>query len=158
MVSDTILILFPFVVSLATAAAPYCLPQDPCFPSSSELAAFNASVSGRLLAPPPYGRVCYAGFFDRAACAVLVENKSSETFRESIPAAVQYTNYEFDQNGAGCPVPDTVPSTPLTGECVLGGLATYIVNVTSVKEISKAVVFAAKHNLRLRVKNVRFWS
>ena len=151
----TLLALLSLFIATVTASAPYCLPQDSCFPSASDLTAFNASVSGRLLAPPPYGQVCYAGFFDAAACANLVENKMNEPFRKIIPAAVQYTNYEFDQDGDGCPVPDTVPSTPLTGECVLGGLATYIVNVTSVQQISKAVSFAAKYNLRLRVKNVR---
>ena len=155
MLSYTTASLFSFIVTLVNAAAPYCLPHQACFPSASELATFNASVSGTLLVPPPYGRVCYDGFFDAAACAKLVQEKSDESFRTAIPAAVQYTNYEFDEDGNGCPVPDTALSVGLTGECVLGGLATYVVNVTSVQQISTAVEFAAKYNLRLRVKNVR---
>jgi hypothetical protein len=68
-----------------------------------------------------------------------------------------YTNVE--QNGnVGCPVPDakadgTAPAA-VQGECTLGNMAAYVVKATSAKDVSKAVKFAAKYNLRLRIKNV----
>ena len=143
------------LIAQSFAAAPYCVPGEPCFPSAAELAAFNQSVSGRLFAPPPYGQVCYQGHFDPAACALLIQNHTDEVFRESIPAAMVYTNNEFDENGNGCPLPASNLSMPITNAtCELGALGTYFVNVTTEQDISLAVQFAAKYNLRLRVKNV----
>lgn len=139
----------------ARGLAPYCLADDPsCFPSAETLASFNASGGGRLSAPPPYGRVCYQGFFDAAACQALVENKTTAAFRESITAAMMFVNNEFDENGNGCPVPATTPNVPLNGSCVLGGLGTYFVDVESPQDVSLAIQIAAEYNLRLRVKNV----
>lgn len=47
-----------------------------------------------------------------------------------------YTNWEQIENGTGCPVPDanadgTVPG-PVEGECTLGGMASFVVNASSV--------------------------
>jgi hypothetical protein len=69
-----------------------------------------------------------------------------------------YTNVE--QSGAvGCPVPNAVADgsapAPVEGECTLGNMAAYVVKATSSKDVSEAVKFAAKYNLRLRIKNVR---
>lgn len=67
-----------------------------------------------------------------------------------------YPNWELDsENGnVGCPVPDTIPTAPLTGPCTLGALASFVVNASSADDIAKSVKFAAKFNLRLRIKNV----
>ncbi|KAH8898772.1 FAD-binding domain-containing protein, partial [Thozetella sp. PMI_491] len=131
-----------------------CLAGDAsCFPGIDELAAFNASIGGRLSAPPPYGNVCYNGTFDLAACQELVNNKRKAAFRENITAAMMYVNNEFDENGLGCPVPNTVPSSPLLGTCALGALGAYFVNAQSAEDVSLAMKFAAKYNLRLRIKN-----
>ncbi|KAI9035791.1 putative flavin-containing amine oxidasedehydrogenase [Aspergillus affinis] len=132
---------------LSLAKAPYCLPGDACFPSTDELSRFNGSVDGNLLAPPPYGRVCYAGHFDAPACAELVANKRNDAYREAIPAAMMYTSTEFTSNGTGCPVPAAAPETGLDGSCELGALGSYFVQATSGEHVSQAVKFAAKHNL-----------
>ena len=68
---------------------------------------------------------------------------------------MMFTNNEFDQNGAGCPVPASIPTSPLTGPCEFGALGIYFVNATTSEDVSLAVQFAAKYNLRLRVKNVK---
>ncbi|KAA8641446.1 hypothetical protein EYZ11_002277 [Aspergillus tanneri] len=135
------------------AKAPYCVPGNDCFPSADELAKFNTSIGGKLSEPAPYGQVCYAGHFDAAACSKLVTNKRNPTFREIIPAAMMYTNTEFTSDGKGCPVPDEVPAKGLDGSCELGALGSYFVTANNADDISQAVKFAAKHNLRLRVKN-----
>lgn len=136
------------------AKTPYCVPGSSCFPSVDELTKFNSTIGGRLSAPAPYGQVCYAGHFDAAACSKLVANKRNPTYRETIPAAMMYTNTEFTSDGKGCPVPDKAPEKGLDAPCELGALGTYFVHATSAEDISHAVQFAAKHNLRLRVKNV----
>lgn len=70
---------------LVKAAAPYCLPSQPCFPHQNTLISFNASVGGRLLEPAPYGAVCYAGTYDASACANLIQNKGQASFRKTLP-------------------------------------------------------------------------
>jgi FAD/FMN-containing dehydrogenase len=67
-----------------------------------------------------------------------------------------YTDSE--QNGmVGCPVPN--PGTNGTAppridtECTLGNMASYVVKAGTAEDVSKAVKFAAKYNLRLRIKN-----
>jgi hypothetical protein len=70
-----------------------------------------------------------------------------------------YTNAEQYGN-VGCPVPNaeangTAPAR-VDSECTLGNMASYVVKATSAQEVSKAVKFAAKYNLRLRIKNVRY--
>jgi FAD/FMN-containing dehydrogenase len=60
---------------------------------------------------------------------------------------------------AGCPVPDlksdgSAPD-PVDAECTLGAMPHYVVNATCADDVAKAVKFAAKYNLRLRIKNVR---
>ena len=46
--------------SLPVAISGKCLVGQRCFPSASELAAFNTSIGGRLFAERPIGAVCYA--------------------------------------------------------------------------------------------------
>ena len=150
------LALIPTAFASVALAANKCLPGQPCFPSASTLNAFNQSISGALLMPPPYGSVCYTSHWNATACAQLVQNKQSPEFRETIPAAVMYTENEFDENGRGCRVPNTVPTAPLKGDCVLGALVTYVVEATTSDQVVQSVQFAAKYNLRLVIKNVSF--
>lgn len=51
--------------------------------------------------------------------------------------------------------PDGSAPDPIDGACVLGGTSHYMVNATTVDDIAKSVRFAARFNLRFRVKNVR---
>lgn len=44
----------------AEIALAKCLAGQGCFPSASELAAFNASIGGRLFTERPIGALCYA--------------------------------------------------------------------------------------------------
>lgn len=145
------------VASNAYAVAPYCLSGQSCFPGSAKLAAFNASVSGRLLKLPPYPAVCYEGpLYDASSCATLVDNQGVLDFRVGIPAALMFTNFELSPGNVGCVTPSTIPSGPITNAtCTLGELAAYVVNATTAEHVSLAVKFAGTYNLRLRIKNVR---
>lgn len=68
-----------------------------------------------------------------------------------------YTNIE-QLGDVGCPVPDldedgSLPD-PVESECTLGNMPAYAVNASSVDHVIASVRFAAKHNLRFRVRNV----
>ncbi|KAI0141762.1 FAD-binding domain-containing protein [Xylariaceae sp. FL1272] len=137
-------------------AAPYCLPGNPCFPSEDAFASFNETVSGSLIKTVPYGAACNAANYDAEECAALAAAKHDSEYRVELASGVMYTN--FEQYGTiGCPVPEptTNGSAPaaIQGECTSGNMPSYVVNVTSVKDVAEAVKFAAKYNLRLRIKN-----
>jgi len=73
-------------------------------------------------------------------------------------AGVMYTNME-QISDIGCPIPDpsddeSAPAA-VESECSLGNMPSYVVNVTTTEQVVESVKFAAKHNLRLRIKNVR---
>jgi cell division inhibitor SulA len=74
-------------------------------------------------------------------------------------AATMYTNVEQWGN-VGCPVPNALTNgsapAPVEGECTMGNMAAYVVKATSAEDVSEAVKFAAKNNLRLRIKNVGY--
>jgi hypothetical protein len=137
-------------------AAPYCLAGQPCFPSTRALATFNVSVGGRLFSPRPYAAVCYAGTYNAAACADLVANQMVDHYRDEIPTAAQFVQWELDDDGMGCITPPTVPPPPgiTNATCVRGAQAVYVVNATNAQDVSLAVQFASRYNLRLRIKNV----
>lgn len=70
-----------------------------------------------------------------------------------------YTNWEQDDDLSGCPVPDlkedgSAPD-PVEADCTLGAMSHYVLNATSADHAAEAVKFAAKNNLRFRIKNVR---
>lgn len=70
-----------------------------------------------------------------------------------------YTNWEQTDDMRGCPVPDpkedgSAPD-PVDGECTLGAMSSYVVNATKAEDVVATVKFAAEHNLRFRIKNVR---
>lgn len=68
-----------------------------------------------------------------------------------------YTNLE-QISEIGCPIPDPNAdgsAGPVDAECTLGNMPSYVVNATSTDDVVAAVKFAAAHNLRLRIKNVR---
>jgi len=64
------------LVSLSGAISGKCLVGQQCFPSASELAAFNASIGGRLFAERPIGAVCYAKdkAFNKQECYAELPN------------------------------------------------------------------------------------
>ncbi|RGP62981.1 FAD/fmn-containing protein [Fusarium sporotrichioides] len=147
--------LFLFHPSPASAKAPYCLPNDSCFPSTHILQAFNASVSGRLLHTQPYGAACYHETYDEATCQRLSTNKAQAQWRVEQPA--QYPNMELDSHGNGCAIPDLQHNgsapLPVEGKCEIGAMSHFLINATNVEDVAKSVRFAARYNLRFRVKN-----
>ncbi|KPM41001.1 hypothetical protein AK830_g5530 [Neonectria ditissima] len=143
------------IIGMVAANSSYCLPGDACFPSAEILDAFNASVDGRLLKPQPYGAACYRATYDSDLCRDLAENKTVAEWRVEQPAGAQYPNVEIDDDGNGCAVPDLLNGTapkPVNAECTYGRMARYVVNATHVDYVVETVRFAAKHNLRFRVK------
>jgi hypothetical protein len=154
----SLLTLLALLTTLTLAKSPYCLPDQSCFPSRADLDAFNCTIEGRLIESTPYGSACYVASYDAQKCKALAAKKFDFEYRADLPAGSMYPVWEM--NGPlGCPVPDPLPnddapSAVISPECTIGGMAAYVVNATKKEHVGAAVSFAAKYNLRLRIKSV----
>ncbi|KAG0236152.1 hypothetical protein BGW42_004036 [Actinomortierella wolfii] len=123
-----------------------CLPDLPCWPSTSVWSSFNETVGGRLIATYPVARECHDPFYDEAKCSEIKQGYFYDRWRQLQPGAVQYTSWET-LKGQGC------LGTNQTQPCHQGNVPLYTVNVSTVADVQATVRFAAKHNIRLVVKN-----
>ncbi|KAG0234820.1 hypothetical protein BGW41_000999 [Actinomortierella wolfii] len=122
-----------------------CLPDQPCWPSSATWSAFNQTVGGRLITTRPVARECHPPYYDQAKCDEIKKGYYFEHWRQLQPGAVQYTNWETVK-GQGCLLNQTTP-------CVQGAVPLFSINASSIADVQETVRFAARHNIRLVVKN-----
>ncbi|KAI1095728.1 FAD binding domain-containing protein [Rostrohypoxylon terebratum] len=124
-----------------------CFPGDACWPTSTQWAAFNHTVGGRLVATIPIASVCHENDFvayDAGACANLqaVWNYPQTHYvTSSSPMAPFFANASCD--------PFTAPSD----QCVIGAYVQYAVNATCAEDYKATIAFAAKNNIRLVIRN-----
>ncbi|KAL2835353.1 hypothetical protein BJY01DRAFT_223828 [Aspergillus pseudoustus] len=130
--------------------------------AAAEWDAFNATVSGRLRNGEPMLAPCYTHYNgeaqkpDQAQCANLQKNGGDLTF-----ATGQFGYYMQSQWGAcqttgdsctfGAIRPDLL--TPILDKCEQGSVPTKYVEVRSVEDVQRTMVFAGENNLRLVIKN-----
>ncbi|PGH09529.1 hypothetical protein GX51_00634 [Blastomyces parvus] len=126
-----------------------CRPHQACWPSVKEWDAFNASVSGGLIAVSPLGSPCHDPNFDPAICEQLKASMLNSTWRASQPGAVQWYVWESrPKTNESCEI-DENRETP----CEQGKVSLYSLIAHSEHQIQQAVRFAQKRNLRLVVRN-----
>ncbi|KAF7312068.1 FAD-binding domain-containing protein [Mycena indigotica] len=133
-------------VALAESGPPIrCrnIPNSIGYPNSSTWAAFNTSISGRLINAVPTAKYC----------ATLVggctdAQWTSSVFRGSIPGSMCQTNWEQGYDL-------TPPSVCLRNgtTCGQGDVSLYSVEAETIEDIQTAVKFASQHDLRLAVKS-----
>ncbi|KAL4898509.1 hypothetical protein BDV59DRAFT_190246 [Aspergillus ambiguus] len=128
----------------------------PCWPSDSEWASLNESVSGRLIRTVPVASVCYPSepAYDPEACQSIRSNWTTWPFHSGDPASVGDPSLDnacspIYANGT------SVSGNPKAGkqDCTLGAYPPYIINATSVEDVQAGVRFAKKWNLRMNIKN-----
>lgn len=123
------------------------IPSDSCWPSTAEWNALNSSVSGQLIATQPLAIPCYPGpAHNQAQCALVDQQWTNASFQSSSPVGLSYPI------NITCP-PVNVTAGQVPGTCNIGTNPRYAVNATSAKQVSAAVTFAKKHNVRLVIKN-----
>ncbi|PMD39231.1 FAD binding domain-containing protein [Hyaloscypha variabilis F] len=130
---------------IANGTSCRAFPGTPDWPIDEEWNHLNSTLGGALLKPTPLGAVCYNGtLLDPARCRYLLFNGSRDRVFLNDPLNV-FTQWP---EGETCPV-----AFNPQGNCTQGGFPTYVVNVTTVKQIQIAVNFARNKNLRLVIKN-----
>ncbi|KAG0360738.1 hypothetical protein BGX24_005493, partial [Mortierella sp. AD032] len=125
-----------------------CLPNQPCWPSADTWKTFSAAVGGGLIATAPPARPCHNPFYDSTKCWEIQKGYFKDTWRQLQPGAMSYTNWET-YKGEGCLGTSSFLSPP----CRQGAVPLFTVNVSTIADIQETVRFAAKHNLRLVIKN-----
>jgi len=129
---------------IANGTSCRAFPGTPDWPIDEEWNHLNSTLGGALLKPTPLGAVCYNGtLLDPARCRYLLFNGSRDRVFLNDPLNV-FTQWP---EGETCPV-----AFNPQGNCTQGGFPTYVVNVTTVKQIQIAVNFARNKNLRLVIK------
>ncbi|KAG0249389.1 hypothetical protein DFQ27_000146, partial [Actinomortierella ambigua] len=124
----------------------FCLPGQPCWPAPSDWSALNDAVGGRLIVTTPVARECHDPNYDKARCDDIQAGYFNATWRQNQPGAVVHTNWETFK-GQGCLGFDR--SLP----CLQGAVSLYTVEALSAADVQATVRFAAKHKIRLVVKN-----
>ncbi|EEP79262.1 predicted protein [Uncinocarpus reesii 1704] len=126
-----------------------CTPREPCWPSTARWKALNESIDGNLVAVKPVGYVCHDPSFDQDACANITAMQRDSVWRSGEPGALQHINWEA--------WPAKQESCYIAGDrkipCGQGRISRYSAVVHTPEHIQHAVRFAARHNLRLVVRN-----
>ncbi|KAB5590657.1 hypothetical protein CTheo_5910 [Ceratobasidium theobromae] len=148
--SAATIVLFAHVLIVAavfptrSAAVKRCTANDKCWPSAEIWSAFNSSVGGRLVAPRPPAWPCHDPNYDEAACNDAKANWNISSWRADQTGATQDPVWE----GLGCSI-----ATPRNAICKQGFVPVYAIAAQDSSDVSEAVKFAGKHNLKLVVKN-----
>ncbi|EHK18382.1 uncharacterized protein TRIVIDRAFT_58448 [Trichoderma virens Gv29-8] len=124
-----------------------CLPTDPCWPSTADWKAFNATVGGKLIATVPLASVCHSSSFGCYSASKCDQLKSVWDFpsthieSSSDPVAPFFSN-------RGCDL-FTAPDA----QCVVGSLVQYSVKAANKADYLATIKFAQQKNIRLVIRN-----
>lgn len=142
----TLIIQFLHLISARHSKSPVCKASlgSPDWPSLSQWAALNTTVSGRLLKPSPPGAVCHPDqpSYNVTECSVVLNGWYTLLLHTENPISSVWDNWNNDS----C-LPTL--SSPCTGE----GYPVYVINATCKEDVKAGVDFARKHNVRLNVKS-----
>ncbi|KAJ5372965.1 FAD-binding type 2 [Penicillium concentricum] len=124
-----------------------CMPQESCWPKDHLWARFNETVDGKLIATVPIASVCHIDSFttyNESQCAQLQSNWG-------FPA----THYE-SPSSAMAPIFTNLSCNPFSSKaspCTIGNYVQYTVNATTAAHVQRTIHFAARHNIRLVIRN-----
>ncbi|KAJ4988300.1 FAD-linked oxidoreductase-like protein 18 [Stagonosporopsis vannaccii] len=133
-----------------------CTPKDAYWPSTSDWAQLNTTLSGSLIRAVPPAAVCYADEpnYNEEACSRIRERWFDSTFHGSDPISVDYPIWT---NNSCNPI--YLNGTSITGDPNAGrrgcGAATYpafVVNATSAEQVAIALKWAVERDIRVVVK------
>ncbi|KAL6898909.1 hypothetical protein GGI43DRAFT_72493 [Trichoderma evansii] len=121
-----------------------CFPGDACWPSTSDWAAFNKTVDGRLIATVPLGSPCHGDSYNATECQFLQDNWLFSPVHYNSSSSVMAPLFA----NASCD-----PFQPENTPCTLGNYVRYAVNVSTAAHVTATLQFAAKRNIRFVIRN-----
>lgn len=108
--------------------------------------AFNASISGYLIATYPSASVCHTAHHNEELCTIAQQNWANSSWRTNQAGA--YSAILWELGGDQCSI-----NTTIDAPCGQGRVAQYSVEAHSEKDVQAAVKFTNQHGLYLVVKN-----
>lgn len=132
-------------------------PDSSCWPSDSEWAALNTTLSGSLIRGVPPGSVCYSDQpnYDEALCQVAISSWSDSTYHAQNPISIDYPLWANNSCNPIFPNGTSFDGDSDAGArgCSIGYYPVYAVSATKPEQISTALTWAAKRNIRVVVKS-----
>ncbi|THU91900.1 FAD-binding domain-containing protein [Dendrothele bispora CBS 962.96] len=129
-----------------------CLYDDPCWPNDNEFSQLQSKLSQQLISPVPPESACYPASNPSGNCTDVELNAVNGRWRSDQAGSMQSPNFEtfIFPNGT---IEACFLNTSLGFPCDQGNVPPIGVDARTIEDIQTAVVFAAKHDLRLVVKN-----
>ena len=121
-----------------------------CWPSDSEFQTLASQVSQPLIHPTPPATPCYNS--SSGNCSDVRAGWFNGIWRSNQSGAAELTNWEAYTFSNGT-IQTCYLNTTLGVPCQQGSVPVIGIDARTPKDIQKAVKFAAKHNLRLVIKN-----
>lgn len=124
-----------------------CFPGDSCWPEPKTWSAFNATISGKLVATIPLAAPCHNdGFvaYDQGKCAEIQDAWFQPTIHYSSSSSIMAPY--FTNNSCN-------PFLPRSARCITGSYVSYSVNVSEPMDIARTIWFATYFNIRLVIRN-----
>lgn len=129
-----------------------CIYGSSCWPSEQEFTTLSSGLSQPLIRPVPPASACYPPSNPSGNCSIATTLWRDSLWRADQPGAYENTNFEtyMFKNGSvsGCYI-----NTTLGLPCEQGSVPPIGVDARTTEDVQAAVKFAARHNLRLVVKN-----
>jgi hypothetical protein len=141
------LLLFSLICSVAALpAASNCktIPSSPNWPSAQDWNAFNTTLSGALLKPPPPAAPCHRSRpeYNQTLCSQITASFTDSQWHSDNPISTDWTN----RANYSCPLDANAP-------CTGDAYPVYVVNASNANLVQLGVNFAVQHNLRLNIKS-----
>ena len=127
-----------------------CIYGLQCWPSNSEFQTLASQVSQPLIHPVPPATPCYN--FALGNCSDVRDSWFNGIWRSDQPGAAEHSNWETYTLSNGT-IQSCYLNTTFGVPCQQGSVPVIGVDARTPKDIQEAVKFAAKHNLRLVIKN-----
>jgi len=127
-----------------------CTFGSQCWPSDSVFQTLASQVSQPLIHPAPPATPCYNSASGN--CSDVRAGWFNGVWRSDQPGASEHTNWETYTFSNGT-IQACYLNTTLGVPCQQGGVPVIGVDARTPNDIREAVNFAAKHNLRLVIKN-----
>jgi len=139
-----------FCFSSAFANNCRCTFGSQCWPSDSDFQTLASQVSQPLVHPAPPATPCYNSAAGN--CSDVRAGWFNGAWRSDQSGAAEHTNWETYTFTNGT-IQACYLNTTLGVPCQQGGVPVIGVDARTPNDIQAAVNFAAKHNLRLVIKN-----
>ncbi|KAN0096945.1 hypothetical protein V8E55_001391 [Tylopilus felleus] len=129
------------------------------WPNASEWATLNSSLGGCLQALRPWAAFCYTSdpLYNAEECQSVLAGYDNDTqaglYREAVPAALLWANWESCGYDQGCALNYSNPQPVNSATCSQGSTPPYSVSIQDAQDASTVVKWATAHKVKLTVKN-----